>query len=118
MTIGISSNGKVETGARILLGAGADLRNLAGAQYFILAGFICILVHFAFILVGARLFRVDVSMAAVASVAAVGGAASAPVSPEPSGDATNAACPEIFNPATVIPSWASAHTTLSDRRCR
>lgn len=62
-----------------MLGAGADLRNLAGAQFFILAGFICIVVHFGFILVGARIFRVDVSMAAIASVASVGGAASAPV---------------------------------------
>jgi len=36
-------------------------------------------VHFLFIVLAARLLRVDVSMAAVASVAAVGGAASAPV---------------------------------------
>jgi uncharacterized membrane protein len=44
-----------------------------------LAGVICIVIHFLFIIVGARLFKVDVSMAAVASVASVGGAASAPV---------------------------------------
>jgi uncharacterized membrane protein len=41
--------------------------------------FICIAVHLLFIVAGARLFRIDVSMAAVSSVAAVGGAASAPV---------------------------------------
>jgi uncharacterized membrane protein len=62
-----------------MIGASADLRQLAGAQWFLVAGFVCIAVHFPFIVVAARMFRVDVSMAAVASVAAVGGAASAPV---------------------------------------
>jgi uncharacterized membrane protein len=62
-----------------MIGASADLRNLAGAQWFLLAGVICILVHFLFIIAGARIFKVDVSMAAVSSVAAVGGAASATV---------------------------------------
>jgi len=61
------------------MGAQADLRNIGGAQWFLVAGIVCIMVHFVFIIVGARLFRVDVSMAAVSSVAAVGGAASAPV---------------------------------------
>jgi uncharacterized membrane protein len=62
-----------------MIGAQADLGNIGGAQWFLVAGAFCIVVHFAFIALGARLFRVDVSMAAVASVAAVGGAASAPV---------------------------------------
>jgi uncharacterized membrane protein len=62
-----------------MLGAQADLANIGGAQWFLAAGFICIAVHLLFIVAGARLFRIDVSMAAVASVAAVGGAASAPV---------------------------------------
>lgn len=62
-----------------MMGASADLRSLGGAHWFLLAGAVSIVVHFAFIAVAARLFRVDVSMAAVASVAAVGGAASAPV---------------------------------------
>jgi len=62
-----------------MLGAQADLANIGGAQWFLAAGFICILVHLLFIVIGARLFRIDVSMAAVSSVAAVGGAASAPV---------------------------------------
>ena len=62
-----------------MMGAQADLRNIGGAQWFLVAGFVCILVHFVFIIVGARLFRIDVSMAAVSSVSAVGGAASAPV---------------------------------------
>jgi len=62
-----------------MIGASADLSQLGGAQWFLVAGFVCIAVHFLFIVVAARMFRVDVSMAAVASVAAVGGAASAPV---------------------------------------
>lgn len=62
-----------------MMGAMADLSNIGGAHWFLMAGFICIAVHFIFIALSARLFRVDVSMAAVASVAAVGGAASAPV---------------------------------------
>ncbi len=62
-----------------MIGAQADLSKIGGAQWFLVAGFICIAVHFVFIVLGARLLRIDVSMAAVASVAAVGGAASAPV---------------------------------------
>ena len=61
------------------MGAQADLRNIGGAQWFLVAGVICIMIHFVFIAIGAKLFRVDISMAAVSSVAAVGGAASAPV---------------------------------------
>lgn len=62
-----------------MIGAAADLRNLGGAQWFLIAGFVAIAIHLVFIVIGARLFRLDVSMAAVSSVAAVGGAASAPV---------------------------------------
>ena len=62
-----------------MMGAQADLRNIGGAQWFLVAGVLCIAIHFLFIVLGARLFRLDVSMAATASVAAVGGAASAPV---------------------------------------
>ena len=62
-----------------MIGAQADLRNIGGAQWFLAAGILMILIHFVFIIAGARLFRIDVSMAAVASVSAVGGAASAPV---------------------------------------
>ncbi len=62
-----------------MMGAAADMRNLGGAQWFVLAGIVCIVIHLGVVILGARLFRVDVSMAAVASVAVVGGAASAPV---------------------------------------
>jgi uncharacterized membrane protein len=62
-----------------MIGASADVRNLGGAQWFLIAGFAAIAIHLVFIVIGARLLRLDVSMAAVSSVAAVGGAASAPV---------------------------------------
>jgi uncharacterized membrane protein len=62
-----------------MIGASADLRALGGAQWFLVAGFACIAIHLVFVVIGARIFRLDVSMAAVSSVAAVGGAASAPV---------------------------------------
>ena len=62
-----------------MIGASADLAALAGAQYFLAAGFLTITIHLVIIVIGAKLLRLDVSMAAVSSVAAVGGAASAPV---------------------------------------
>ena len=62
-----------------MLGAAADIRNIGSAPLFLIAGIVCIVIHLLFVILGARLFRVDVSMAAIASVASVGGAASAPV---------------------------------------
>ncbi len=62
-----------------MIGAQADLSQLAGAQWFIAAGFLAIVIHLLFVVFGAKIFRMDVSMAAVSSVSAVGGAASAPV---------------------------------------
>lgn len=62
-----------------MIGAQADLAGLAGAHWFIPAGFLAIAIHLVIVVLAAKMFRVDVSMAAVSSVAAVGGAASAPV---------------------------------------
>ncbi len=62
-----------------MIGASADLRQLGGAQFFLIAGFLTIAIHLVFVLAGAKLLKLDVSMAAVSSVASVGGAASAPV---------------------------------------
>ena len=62
-----------------MIGASADLAGLAGAQWFVVAGFLAIGIHLAVVVIAAKLLRVDVSMAAVSSVAAIGGAASAPV---------------------------------------
>jgi uncharacterized membrane protein len=63
-----------------MIGASADLSQLdQKAIWFLVAGYFAVALHLLLIGLSARLFRIDVSMAAVASVAAVGGAASAPV---------------------------------------
>ena len=62
-----------------MIGASADLTQLAGAQYYLAAGFLAIAIHLVIVVIGAKLLRLDISMAAVSSVAGVGGAASAPV---------------------------------------
>jgi uncharacterized membrane protein len=62
------------------MGASAELQGLAEQAPFFLAGsFIWIFIHGAFCLLGARIFKVDVHTAAIASAANVGGAASAPI---------------------------------------
>ncbi|MFH1754405.1 MAG: DUF819 family protein [Candidatus Latescibacterota bacterium] len=62
-----------------MIGAQADIRQAASAPYFMLAGLICIVTHLIFCVLAAKLFRVDVQMTAIASIASIGGAASAPV---------------------------------------
>ena len=62
-----------------MIGAQADVRDAASAPYFMLAGLICIVLHLALVLLASRIFRIDVHMAAIASIACIGGAASAPV---------------------------------------
>lgn len=62
-----------------MIGAQADIRDAATAPYFLLAGLVCIVLHLVFCVIAARIFRVDVHLTAIASVAAIGGAASAPV---------------------------------------
>lgn len=62
------------------MGATAELKGVARqAVPFLAAGLVWILIHGAFCLVGAKLFRVDVHTAAIASAANIGGAASAPI---------------------------------------
>ncbi|UCG51310.1 MAG: DUF819 family protein [Candidatus Latescibacterota bacterium] len=62
-----------------MIGAQANIHEAANAPYFLLAGILCIVLHAGFCVVGAKLFRVDVHLTAIASVACIGGAASAPV---------------------------------------
>ena len=62
-----------------MIGAQADIRDAATAPYFLLAGLACIILHLVFVVIAAKLFRTDVHLTAIASVAAIGGAASAPV---------------------------------------
>lgn len=62
-----------------MMGAMADIHQAATAHYFLLAGVICIVFHVGFCVLGAKLFRVDVHLTAIASVACIGGAASSPI---------------------------------------
>jgi uncharacterized membrane protein len=62
------------------MGARADLSNLdSSVLWFLLGAFVWIFVHGGFLLAAARIFRVDVHTAAIASAANIGGAASAPI---------------------------------------
>ncbi len=62
------------------MGAGASVEGLAGqAVPFVAGAYLWIAIHGAFILLAARLFRIDVHTAAIASAANIGGAASAPI---------------------------------------
>jgi uncharacterized membrane protein len=45
-----------------MIGAQADLSNMGGAQWFLIAGFLAITIHLVFIVIGARIFRMDVSI--------------------------------------------------------
>jgi uncharacterized membrane protein len=61
------------------MGARATVDGFAQAPAFLLGAFIWIFIHGAFCLAGAKLFRVDVHSAAIASAANIGAAASAPI---------------------------------------
>lgn len=62
------------------MGAKADLSSISTAVFwFVLGAYIWIFVHGGFLLLAARIFRVDVHTAAIASAANIGGAASAPI---------------------------------------
>ena len=62
------------------MGAKADLSGVSMAVFWFLAGaYIWIFIHGFFLVTAARLFKVDVHTAAIASAANIGGAASAPI---------------------------------------
>ena len=62
------------------MGARASVAGLAGqAVPFVAGAYLWIFIHGAFILLAARLFRIDVHTAAISSAANIGGAASAPI---------------------------------------
>ena len=61
------------------MGAKASLEGLSDAPIFLAAAYVWIFIHGFFCLLGARLFKVDVHTAAIASAANIGGAASAPI---------------------------------------
>lgn len=61
------------------IGAKADLGGIAAAPVLLLVGAVWILVHVAFLFLGARLIKAPMFLVAVGSQANIGGAASAPI---------------------------------------
>jgi len=62
------------------MGARAHVDQILGqAPWFILGAYIWVFIHGAFCMLGAKIFKVDVHTAAIASAANIGGAASAPI---------------------------------------
>lgn len=61
------------------MGARATVAGFGQAPAFLLGAFIWIFIHGVFCLAGAKIFRVDVHSAAIASAANIGAAASAPI---------------------------------------
>ncbi len=62
-----------------LIASRANFGELTQAPIFILAGFMILLIHGAFMMVAAKLFKLDLFSCGVASLANVGGVASAPI---------------------------------------
>ncbi len=61
------------------IGAKADLAGIAAAPVLLLVGAVWILIHVAFLVLGARLIKAPMFLVAVGSQANIGGAASAPI---------------------------------------
>lgn len=62
-----------------IMGATASLEGLAQAPMFVTGALICLLIHGLFMVMGAKVFKTDVHTTAIASMANIGAAASAPV---------------------------------------
>jgi len=62
-----------------VMGARASVEGFGQALPFVAGAYLWIFIHGAFCLWGAKIFKVDVHTAAIASAANIGGAASAPV---------------------------------------
>ncbi len=63
----------------VALASQGSFAGLSQAPFFILAGFTVLLVHAAGMLVAARVFKLDLALCGVASLANIGGVASAPL---------------------------------------
>lgn len=62
-----------------LIASRADLSHIGDAPVWLLAGFIVLLIHIAIMLILAKLLKIDIFTCAVASLANIGGTATAPV---------------------------------------
>jgi uncharacterized membrane protein len=62
-----------------LIGSQAVIENFSGLGLYVLAGFLILLSHATLMLIGAKLFKLDLFSIAVASLSNIGGVASAPI---------------------------------------
>ena len=62
-----------------LIGSKAVFDSFAGLGVYVLAGFIILLIHAVIMIVGAKVFRLDLFSVAVSSLSNIGGVASAPI---------------------------------------
>lgn len=63
----------------ILTASNVNLAALLNAPVYILAGFVILLIHFSIMIILAKVFRLDLFTCGIASIANVGGVASAPI---------------------------------------
>jgi len=62
-----------------LIGSRAVVEDFSGVGVYVLAGFVILVIHASIMVAGAKLFRLDLFSIAVASLANIGGVASAPI---------------------------------------
>jgi len=62
-----------------LIGSRAVIESFSGLGVYVLAGFIILVIHALIMLVGAKIFKLDLFSISVASLANIGGVASAPI---------------------------------------
>ncbi len=62
-----------------LIGSHAAIENFHGLGVYVFAGFVILLIHAAIMTLGAKIFRLDLFSIAIASLANIGGVASAPI---------------------------------------
>ncbi len=62
-----------------LIASRADLRSIGDAPYWLMAGFTILIIHAVIMLILAKLLKIDIFTCAVASLANIGGTATAPV---------------------------------------
>ena len=62
-----------------LIGSKAVIESFSGLGVYVLAGFVILVIHAIIMIIGAKIFKLDLFSVAVASLANIGGVASAPI---------------------------------------
>jgi len=79
----LSGAGKIATTMLYLLialiGSSAHIESFDGVGFYVLAGFTILILHGAMMILGAKIFKLDLFSVGVASLANIGGVASAPI---------------------------------------